>query len=315
MELPASFTVQVKAETMNRMKTGPLALMITALLCSTVAPAQNSTRQMLKSNTTPTVIPIWNIHSGQIEALLVLDRNPQTSRAWVQAAKTPNIIWPNQKAPSVNFDNGMAIFCSGQSNSFSQLSALGDCAFGKKSSQYPAINSPSLQTKALLRRNANSAEQSLLSALSPATRKQLATEFDSPGASAAKPLNMLPNKANEGWVSINGNLMRGKLIPASQFPKGVATEWDKKTFEVPERQKSISGDVVGNIVRIPGQDSNTQSIGAGVSWKTPWKGKVSLGAESMLSQGRSSDSNSTQAPITDQRVDGVTPYVRVEIDL
>lgn len=300
---------------MNPMKTVTLALMMAALLFGAAAPAQNSTRQMLKSNTTPTVIPIWNMHSGQIEALLVLDGNPQASRAWVQAAKNPNLIWPSQKMPGVNFNNGMAIFCSGQSNSFSQLSVLGDCAFGKKSSQYPAINSPSLETKALLQRNAKSSQHNLLSALSSDSRKQLATEFDSPGSAVVKPLNMLPSKATEGWVSINGNLMRGKLIPASQFPKGVPTEWDKKTFEVPERQKSISGDVVGNIVQIPGQDSNTQSIGAGVSWKTPWKGKVSLGAESMLSQGRSSNSTSTQAPITDQRVDGVTPYVRVEIDL
>ena len=57
--------------------------------------------------------------------------------------------------------------------------------------------------------------------------------------------------------------------------------------------------------------------GAGVSWKTPWKGKVSVGAESLLSQGRNSLNmdNTASAPITDQRIDGVRPYVRVEIDL
>jgi len=186
---------------------------------------------------------------------------------------------------------------------------------GKKSSQYPAINSQSLETKALLQRHAKSVEQNLLSTLSPKDRKLLATEFDGPNSAVIKPLNMSPSKATDGWVSINGNLMRGKLIPASQFPNGIPTEWDKKTFEMPERQKSISGEVVGNVVQIPGQDSNTQSIGAGVKWKTPWKSKVSLGAESILSQGRSTNSNSPQAPITDQRIDGVTPYVRVEIDL
>jgi hypothetical protein len=57
------------------------------------------------------------------------------------------------------------------------------------------------------------------------------------------------------------------------------------------------------------------SCSTAIPWKTPWKGKVSVGAESILSQGRSTNSTSTQAPIVDQRIDGVTPYVRVEIDL
>ena len=297
------------------MKLTTFALLTTAFIFGATAAAQNSTQQMLKINTTPTVIPIWNVHSGQIEALLVLENNPQISRAWVKAAKNSTVIWPSLTSTGVNFDNGMAIFCAGQTNTFNQLSVLGGCAVGKKTSQYPAINSPSLETKALLQRNAKTVDQNLLSTLSPTDRKLLATEFDGPNNAISKPLNISPNKATDGWVSINGNLMRGKLIPASQFPKGMPTEWDKKTFDMPERQKSISGEVVGNVVQIPGQDSNTQSIGAGVSWKTPWKGKVSLGAESILSQGRSTNSSSEQAPITDQRIDGVTPYVRVEIDL
>jgi len=291
------------------------AIFCAALLCVGLVHAQSSTRQILKANTTPTVIPVWNVHSGQIEALLVLESNPaSTKRAWVKAAEDPNIVWPGQKTQNVNLDSGMAIFCSGQANTFNQLSLLGGCALGKNSSQYPAINSPGLQTKALLQRRAKPVDGALLSSLSAKDRQLLATEFDSP-ATPPKTLNLSPAKATDGWVSINGNLTRGKLIPASQFPKGVPTEWDKKTFELPEREKALSGEVVGNVVQIPGQDSNLQSIGAGLSWKTPWKGKVSLGAESVLSQGRSTNSSSTQAPIVDQRVDGVTPYVRVEIDL
>ena len=93
------------------------------------------------------------------------------------------------------------------------------------------------------------------------------------------------------------------------------TEWDKKTFDLPERQKSLSGEVIGNVLQIPGQDSSIQSVGANLTWKTPWKGKVSVGAEGMLSQGRATNSTSSQAPIIDQRIDGLVPYVRVEIDL
>jgi hypothetical protein len=299
------------------MKPKLFALIIIYLLCGSLVMAQSSTRQMLKLNTTPTVIPVWNVHSGQIEALLVLENNPETqSRSWVKPSKGSSIIWPNQKANNVNLDNGMALFCMGQTNSFNQISGLENCQMGKKSNQYPAINSPSLETKALLQRKVISSESSILSNLSNQERQLLRTEFDAPVPVANKSLNLASTKtATEGWVSINGNITRAKIIPASQFPNGVPTEWDKKTFEIPERQKSLSGEVIGNVIQIPGQDSNIQSVGANLTWKTPWKGKVSVGAEGMLSQGRATNSTSSQAPIIDQRIDGVVPYVRVEIDL
>ena len=296
------------------MKLRFLALAITTLLCGQMALAQSSTRQILKTNTTPTVIPVWNVHSGQIEALLVIENNAETKgRAWVRASKNSNIIWPNQIANSANQESGMALFCAGQANSFNQLSGLENCQMGNKSNQYPAINSPSLETKAMLQRKAQNTDLSILSGLSKKERQLLATEFDTPNVVPRNGLNL--TNATEGWVSIDGNLSRAKLIPASQFPKGVPTEWDNSTFDIPQRQKSISGEVVGNVIKIPGQDSNIQSIGAGLSWKTPWNGKVSLGAESLLSQGRATNSTSNQAPINNNQIDGVQPYVRVEIDL
>lgn len=290
---------------------------LSALLCFALMPwplamAQNSTTQMLKPNTTPTVIPVWNLHSGQIEALLVLESDPQLrGRAWVRAPQ--NGTTAAMPGTGVNFTSGMAIFCSGQAGGFNQLSVLGDCQFGKPTSRYPAINSPGLATKAMLKRKP---ETDLgFTGASDTQRRMLPTEFDSPQPAAVKSQNLSAAQATEGWVSINGTLSKGRLIPASQFPKGVPTEWDRGAFEIPKRERSLSGEVVGNVVQIPGQDSNLKSVGAGLSWKTPWKSKVSVGAESLLSQGRSSMDLSNQSPIIDQRVDGVQPYVRVEIDL
>ncbi len=288
-----------------------LPLLIAAALgTASVASGQNSTPQMLKPNTTPTLIPVWNVHSGQIEALLVLEQAP-ADRAWIRPRGTRAPAAGSGTGKAVTPDGGMAIFCAGQNNAFNQLALLDTCQLGKKSTRYPAVNSADLETKAMLQRK--SGGDLGLIGLSPKQRRLLATEFDTyaPSGGRATP----PAKVSEGWVSINGNLSRAKLIPASQFPKGVPTEWDRDVLEIPARERSISGEVVGNVVTIPGQDSNLQSIGAGVSWKTPWKGKVSVGAESLLSQGRSSLDSTSVAPITDQRIDGVRPYVRVEIDL
>ncbi len=288
-----------------------LPLLIAAALgAAPAASGQNSTPQMLKPNTTPTLIPVWNVHSGQIEALLVLEQAP-SGRPWVRARGAQAQSSGVKTGKAVTLDGGMAIFCAGQSNAFNQLALLDTCQLGKKSTRYPAINSADLETKAMLQRKSGG-ELGLIG-LSPKQRRLLATEFDTyaPSGGRAAPAA----KVSEGWVSINGNLSRAKLIPASQFPKGVPTEWDRDVLEIPARERAISGEVVGNVVTIPGQDSNLQSIGAGVSWKTPWKGKVSVGAESLLSQGRSSLDSTNVAPITDQRIDGVRPYVRVEIDL
>lgn len=284
-----------------------------ALGVSTYAPAQESTRTLLKANTTPTVIPVWNVHSGKIEAILVLEGEPrQQQRSWIRSANNTRTVLPGQAATGINLDSGMAIFCAGQNNSFNQLSLLDNCQVGKKSNRYPAINSPGLETKAMLQRKSN------LGLLTPSSgqRTLQRTEFDGPNTGRNQPFNPSPAQAQDGWVSIDGNLTRARLIPSSQFPKGVPTEWDEATFKLPERKRSITGEVVGNVVSIPGQESNLQSIGAGVSWKTPWRSKVSVGAESLLRQGRSSlDDNSPSAPIIDQSIDGVRPYVRVEIDL
>lgn len=288
------------------------AIVCSALLATPLVQAQNSTSQMLKPNTTPTVVPVWNLHSGQIEAILVLEADPQTQRAWVQAPRAPGASYA-APAPGINFNSGMAVFCSGQTGGFDQLSALADCRFGKPSSRYPAINSPGLATKSLLKRKPDL--DAGLSGATPGVRRMLPTEFDVPQPAAVKSASLSASQATEGWVSINGALGKGRLIPASQFPKGVPTEWDRKTFEIPKRERALSGEVVGNVVQIPGQDSNLKSVGAGLSWKTPWKSKVSVGAENLLSQGRSSMDLSNQSPIVDQRVDGVQPYVRVEIDL
>lgn len=288
-----------------------LPLLIAAALgAASAASGQNSTPQMLKPNTTPTLIPVWNVHSGQIEALLVLEQAPP-GRPWVRARGAQAQAPGAKTGKAVTLDGGMAIFCAGQSNAFNQLALLDTCQLGKKSTRYPAINSADLETKAMLQRKSGG-ELGLIG-LSPKQRRLLATEFDTyaPSGGRAAPAA----KVSEGWVSINGNLSRAKLIPASQLPKGVPTEWDREVLEIPARERAISGEVVGNVVTIPGQDSNLQSIGAGVSWKTPWKGKVSVGAESLLSQGRSSLDSTSVAPITDQRIDGVRPYVRVEIDL
>lgn len=289
-----------------------LPLLIAAALgTASVASGQNSTPQMLKPNTTPTLIPVWNVHSGQIEALLVLEQ-ATPGRPWVRARGAQKQAAGGQTGKAVNLDSGMAIFCAGQSNAFNQLALLDTCQLGKKSTRYPAINSPGLETQAMLQRKTGAAELGLIG-ISSSQRRLLATEFDTFSTSGGR-ITPTP-KASEGWVSINGNLSRAKLIPASQFPKGVPTEWDRDVLEIPARERAISGEVVGNVVTIPGQDSNLQSIGAGVSWKTPWKGKVSVGAEGLLSQGRSSLDSASVAPITDQRIDGVRPYVRVEIDL
>lgn len=295
---------------MARMNRALPLLIAAALGTAPVASGQNSTPQMLKPNTTPTLIPVWNVHSGQIEALLVLEQ-PVPERPWVRARGTPAQAIGGKSAKAVNLDTGMAIFCAGQSNAFNQLALLDTCQLGKKSSRYPAVNSPGLETQAMLQRKSGSELGAL--GLSSTQRRLLATEFDTFNAPAAR-TGAVP-KGNDGWVSINGTLSRAKLIPASQFPKGVPTEWDRDVLEIPARERSISGEVVGNVVTIPGQDSNLQSIGAGVSWKTPWKGKVSVGAEGLLSQSRSSLDSTNAAPITDQRIDGVRPYVRVEIDL
>lgn len=117
-----------------------------------------------------------------------------------------------------------------------------------------------------------------------------------------------------GWVSIGGTWARARLVPTSQLPGGtLPAGWDSGTLSVGGGIGDFGGEVVGRVVEVPGEPGRFTNIGVGVTWRTPWQGQLSVGAENILSKGKNPFAPATgkDGAKDEERV----PYVRYEQDL
>ena len=64
------------------------------------------------------------------------------------------------------------------------------------------------------------------------------------------------------------------------------------------------------MIDVPGQSNQWRGIGLGLTWRTPWSGQLTVGADNVVTRGK----NPFAAPAgADEQ--GTTPYVRYEQDL
>lgn len=114
----------------------------------------------------------------------------------------------------------------------------------------------------------------------------------------------------EGFVSIGGTVAHARLIPLADAPIAVANQWDSKSFSVGGGYGAFSANVIGRVVDAPGNSSAWQGLGLGITWRTPWSGQLTIGAENVITRGKN-----PFAPNASTAADGTVPYVRYEQDL
>jgi len=67
---------------------------------------------------------------------------------------------------------------------------------------------------------------------------------------------------------------------------------------------------IGRVVDVPGKPGKWEGLGIGQTWRTPWSGQLTVGAENVISRGKNPFS-----PRNESNDDGTVPYVRYEQDL
>lgn len=113
-----------------------------------------------------------------------------------------------------------------------------------------------------------------------------------------------------GWVSIGGTLARARIVPAAQLPGALPPEWNTGTLTLSGGVGNFGGEVIGRVVELPGTNTRYSDMGLGVTWRAPWRGRLSLGAANLAPNG--------QNPFTTNDDDGDesrVPYIRYEQDL
>lgn len=117
------------------------------------------------------------------------------------------------------------------------------------------------------------------------------------------------NFGREGTVSIAGTVAKAQLVPSGDMA-GLSDSWDSKTLSVGGAYGAFGANIIGQVVNTPGQEQ-WSGLGIGLTWRTPWSGQLTIGADNLVTRGKNPFS-----PRTDGEQDeGAIPYVRYEQDL
>jgi hypothetical protein len=292
---------------------------------------------MSDSANNTTVLPLWNTNNGQIDALLLIEPStmPQLpSQRIIRPADNGRGLVGNglqlRAGLSLEANPGMGVLCNSGSVITSVGSMAGHCMLVNLGSQGMTQIPGKTAVNGLLQVQRSKA---LLTGSVGVGREILGAGASSIGTSAAdrRLLNSLlgSNTATidsrnasligqisigtQSWVSIGGTLARVRLIPTDQIRGGLPPEWDSGSLVLSGGRGNFGGEITGQMIEIPGQTSRYSTLGAGVTWRTPWKAKLSVGADNIVTRGK----NPFGLPDarTDNTDEGRVPYVRYQQDL
>ena len=117
------------------------------------------------------------------------------------------------------------------------------------------------------------------------------------------------NIGREATVSIGGTWAKARLIPAGEMP-ALADRWSTRSVTVGAGLGNFSANIVGRVVDTPGEPGQWEGLGVGLTWRTPWSGQLTVGAENVVTRGKN-----PFAPSDVDKDEGTVPYVRYEQDL
>jgi len=279
------------------------------------------------------VLPVWNNKSGKVEALLLLQPTQQAngSTLFGGGASFNTGHGLLQAGLSADSGNGMALLCNSSTGLLTLGSLAGRCLVtsldGPQDPHNPfagpnnGLQSQSLRAEARFVRPESLFELSVGHAnldtrgadwLSPTSgllpgMSILSGRLSQQDVTARGQMNLGEN----GWVSIGGTLARAQLIPTmGQGSSAESQRWNSTSLGLAVGRGNFGGEVIGSVVDVPGQSTSLSSLGVGLSWRTPWQGKLTFGAEK--STGTNPLSPATKPP---QQDEGTVPYVRYHQDL
>jgi hypothetical protein len=282
-------------------------LALTFVLLFAVAAASGARAQSLP-NGDKTVLPVWNSASGKVEAVLVLEP------ASANGATGRFRFGSNSLGATFGLDSGdsLALLCDRKSGI---ASAIGNLANNCLLASLDADGSPHRSTgPSPFSRSGTrfgvgvgNGRDTLPAWLTPAAGP---TRID------VSDLTVFARKSlpREGYVSIAGTVAKARLIPYldAQASGLLPTQFTTKSLSLAGGVGTFGANILGHVTDTPGQ-SRWEALGIGLTWRTPWSGQLSVGADNVITRGK----NPFSFGNTDggQADDGAMPYIRYEQDL
>lgn len=298
----------------------------------------------------PRVLPVWSNASGRVEALLLLDPiepgesvsanaldrvlNASTPRLGLGARVRLDNGSQVRSALQLDPDAGLALLCDGRAGLTGTLGALGEhCLLATLGNDDPMLAGAARGASlglgwqspgelidlsfglSWLELNAPSSVAWLNPLQGGATAPGLlGTDLYTIGAWAQRfdslnlRLDSLINLGPQTRMLLGGDLGRSRLLS----PDGTPLEWETAALSFGLGYGKFSGQLTGRLVELPrGGQWNTLDIG--LSWRTPWRGELSVGAKNVLGADPSNWPLSELPAIEDPSAR--VPYVRYQQDL
>ncbi|MFN8903120.1 MAG: hypothetical protein ACK5VV_13825 [Lysobacteraceae bacterium] len=274
-------------------------------------------------------MPVWNSSSGKLEAVLWIDTatlgdlapRPTLGARWTRRSGGLSV------AVGAGSEPKFGLLCGNARGAFQGVAD--DCLVAELGRPAPlASNSLSAQGTVSLGRTEWTAfgrqQRQALDALFPGTSAALLMPELAPAAGLAglaveqNDLGIVGELriGEQGWVRVGGSVARARLLPAdSALPGLMAPRWNSQTLSVGGGVGALGGEVVGRVVRVPGKAEAYETFGLGLTWRTPWSGRLTVGAQNLMSTGENPLRPRTKGQDGLERSEGRVPYVRYQQDL
>lgn len=281
----------------------PLALLL-ALLLAFGAHAQASGSPDGRKDST--VLPVWNNASGKLEAVLLLEPTgaSTTGARWRVGRTTLDAAFGLDAGDTLGLvcdrKTGLASAIGNLAN-HCLLAALEQDGKHDSGSRQSAVAAGISRTGTRLALAVGKGRDTLPAWLSPNGRS---------GELSQNTLTLYGRQSigTEATVSIGGTWARARLIPAGDVP-ALSDRWSTKSITVGADIGDFGASIVGRVVDMADEPGHWEGLGVGLTWRTPWSGQLTVGAENLITRGRNPFS------ATPDEDEGTVPYVRYEQDL
>lgn len=253
------------------------------------------------------VLPVLNNASGKVEAYLLLEptTTPVAGARWRFGQSSLDAAF------GLNSGDTLGLVCDRNSGLASAIGSLANhCMLaaldqdrGGRGTRQGAVGASLSRAAGRIGVALGSGRDTLPAWLSPSGRQ---SKFEQ------NTLTVYGQKhiGSEATVSIGGTWARATLIPAGQATAALADQWTTRSVRIGADVGAFSANIIGRVVETPSQPGQWEGLGVGLTWRTPWSGQLTVGAENVVTRGRN-----PFAQREDGNEDGTVPYVRYEQDL
>lgn len=275
-------------------------------------------------------VPVWDRDSGELQAVLWIDTSTLPGNG--SAAAALGTRWSRRDGSltaglSASAEPRYGLLCGNASDDAGDAGTLDDHCLVTQLARpaAPANGQLTAQLGTRIGRSDwtgfSSIRRSSTDSLLPGTSLSLATPELAPLAGLPgigfeqNDLGIVGDLkiGEQGWIRLGGSVARARLLPAnSMLLGGVAPRWNSRTLSVGGGYGAIGGEVIGRVVRVPGERESYGTLGLGLTWRTPWAGRLTVGAQNLVSTGENPVAPRAKA---DEREEGRVPYVRYQQDL